>query len=140
MKAGLEKDRAPLLVIIGALRDGRKKLLACESGYRESKESWPGVLRDLISRGMKLGKLTIADGNLGIWPALGEIHPEGREQRCWNHKIMNVLDAMPKRVRNESGEYIRQIPYAETKEECEKLRDEFIDRYKRAYSIVSFSL
>ncbi len=134
VKAGLEKDRAALLVIIGALRDGKKKLLACESGYRESKESWSGVLRDLTSRGLKLGKLTIADGHLGIWSALGETYPEGKEQRCWNHKIMNVLDAMPKRVRNEAGEYLRQIPYAETKEECGKLRDEFIDRYNRGYS------
>ena len=78
VKAGLEKDKAALLVIIGALTNGRKVLLGCESGYRESKESWSGVLRDLKDRGLKLGRLTIADGHLGIWSALGEI-PSGRE-------------------------------------------------------------
>ena len=133
VKAGLEKDKAALLVVIGALKNGQKVLLACESGYRESKESWLGILRDLRRRGLKLGRLTIADGNLGIWSALGEMHPQGDEQRCWNHKITNVLDALPRRVRNEAGEYIKRIPYAETREECESLRDEFVSRYKREY-------
>jgi transposase-like protein len=133
VKAGLEKDKAALLVIIGASTSGEKKILACESGYRESKESWLGVLRDLICRGLKLGQLTIADGHLGIWSALGEIHPEGNEQRCWNHKIKNILDALPKRVRSEAGEYMKRIPYAETRKECEKLRDDFVSRYRRDY-------
>lgn len=131
VRAGLEKDKAALLVIIGALDNGQKVLLACESGYRESKDSWHGVLRDLRRRGLKLGRLTIADGHLGIWSALGEIHPEGDEQRCWNHKITNVLDAMPRRVRDEAGEYLKRVPYAETQKGCERLRDEFVNRYKR---------
>jgi putative transposase len=133
VKAGLEKDKAALLVIIGALDNGQKVLLACEGGYRESRESWLGVLRDLRRRGLKLGRLTIADGHLGIWSALGEMHPEGEEQRCWNHKITNVLDAMPGRVRDEAGEYIKRIPYAQTQKECESLRDEFSNRYRRDY-------
>lgn len=91
------------------------------------------MLRDLTNRGLKLGKLTIADGHLGIWAALGEIHPEGDEQRCWNHRILNVLDAMPKGVRDEAAFYLKKIPYADTKKECEDLRDEFIHRYKKDY-------
>lgn len=133
VKAGLEKDKSALLVIVAALSNGKKKILACEGGYRESKESWLGVLRNLRDRGLKFPKLTVADGHLGIWSALGEIHPEGREQRCWNHKITNVLDALPKRVRNEAGELLKKIPYADTVGECEKLRDKFIKRYQRDY-------
>lgn len=134
VKAGLEKDKAALLVIIGALTNGRKVFLACESGYRESKESWSGVLRNLTTRGLKLGRLTIADGHLGIWSALGELHPEGKEQRCWNHKIRNVLDCFPKRIRAEAGEYLKRIPYAETLSESKRLRDTFVDRYRKDYS------
>lgn len=134
VKAGLEKDKAALLVIIGALTSGRKIFLACESGYRESKESWSSVLRGLTARGLRLGKLTIADGHLGMWSALSELHPEGKEQRCWNHKIRNVLDCFPKRIRSEAGEYLKGIPYAETASECERLRDTFIARYRKDYS------
>ncbi len=133
VKAGLEKDKAALLVIIGGLTNGKKVFLACESGYRESKESWSGVLRNLTARGLKLGRLTIANGHLGIWSALGELHPEGKEQRCWNHKIRNVLDCFPKRIRAEAGEYLKRIPYAKTLSECERLRDMFIDRYRKDY-------
>jgi transposase-like protein len=133
VKAGLEKDKAALLVIVGALTNGKKVFLTCESGYRESKESWSGVLRDLTARGLRLGSLTIADGHLGIWSALAELHPKGNEQRCWNHKIRNVLDSMPKRVRSEAAEYLKRIPYAEAQRECVKLRDAFVERYRKEY-------
>jgi putative transposase len=134
VKAGLEKDKAALLVIIGALTNGTKVFLACDSGYRESKESWSGVLRGLIGRGLRLGKLTIADGHLGIWSALGELHAEGKEQRCWNHKIRNVLDCFPKRLRAEAAEQLKQLPYAETLAECERRRDAFVSRYRKDFS------
>ena len=133
VKAGLEKDKAALLIIIGALTNGKKVFLACESGYRESKESWSAVLRDLTSRGLKFGRLTIADGHLGIWSALAELHPSGKEQRCWNHKIRNVLDCFPKRIRSEAAEQLKQLPYAETLKECTKLRDAFVNRYQKGY-------
>lgn len=140
VKAGLEKDKAALLIIIGALTNGKKVFLACESGYRESKESWSGVLRYLRGRGLTLGRLTIADGHLGIWAALGEIHPEGKEQRCWNHKIRNVLDCFPKKKRAEAGEYLKRIPYADTVSECERLRNIFIERYRKDYPKASEKL
>lgn len=133
VKAGLEKDKAALLIIIGALTSGKKVFLACETGYRESKEAWAEVLRDLMARGLTLGKLTVADGHLGIWSALSEVHPTGKEQRCWNHKIRNVLDCFPKRVRAEAAEQLKQIPYAETLKECTAFRDAFVNRYRKEY-------
>lgn len=133
VKAGLEKDKAALLIIVGALTNGKKVFLACESGYRESKESWSALLRDLTARGLRLGRLTIADGHLGIWSALSELHPSGDEQRCWNHKIRNVLDAMPKRIRASASEYLTKIPYADTKAECERRRDTFISRFRKDF-------
>jgi len=133
VKAGLEKDKAALLVIIGALTNGTKVFLACDSGYRESKESWSGVLRGLTDRGLRLGRLTIADGHLGIWSALGELHAEGKEQRCWNHKIRNVLDCFPKRLRAEAAKQLKPIPYAERLAECERRRDAFVGRYRKDF-------
>ena len=95
VKAGLEESKAALLVLIGALTDGRKVVLAVESGQRESKESWGAVLRDLRARGLRPWRCTIADGHLGIWAALAEQQPSAAAQRCWNHRITNVLDAIP---------------------------------------------
>ncbi len=129
-KAGLEDSQAALLVLIGALTDGRKVVLAVESGQRESQESWGAVLRDLRARGLKPWRGPVADGHLGIWAALAEQQPTAAEQRCWNHKILNVLDAMPKKLQAEAKALLTAIPYAETQAECERLRDRFSRRYQ----------
>ena len=97
VKAGLEKEKAALLVMVGGLSDGRKVILAVEPGYRESTESWSSVLRDLKERGMNCPRLVMGDGNLGIWGGLRNVYPAALEQRCWNHKIVNVLESYPRR-------------------------------------------
>jgi putative transposase len=116
--------------MIGALTDGRKVVLAVESGQRESKESWGTVLRDLRARGLQPWRCTIADGHLGIWAALGEQQPTAAEQRCWNHRITNVLDAMPKKYQADARTLLCAMPYADTQAACEKLRAQFDMRYR----------
>lgn len=130
VKAGLEDTKAALLVVIGALTDGRKVVLAVESGQRESKESWGLLLRDLRKRGLQPWRCTIADGALGLWAALGEQYPELAEQRCWNHKLVNVLDALPTKHQAAASALLRAIPYAKSQARCEALRDQFTARYQ----------
>lgn len=133
VKAGLEDAKAALLVIVGALKDGRKVVLAVESGQRESTEAWARILRDLRTRGLKPWKGTVADGHLGIWGALRDVALSDAELRCWNHKIVNVLDHFPLKVQAEAKALLRAMPYAKTQAECERLRDEFGARYRKAY-------
>jgi putative transposase len=129
VKAGLEDTKAALLVLIGALTDGRTVVLAVESGQRESKESWGAVLRDLRARGRQPWRCTIADGHLGIWAALAEQEPAAAEQRCWNHRITNVLDAIPTTHQAQARTFLCAMPYAESQATCEYLRDQFVKRY-----------
>ena len=125
VKAGLEKDKAAMLVLIAALRDGRKVVLAVESGYRESTESWAALLRDLKARGLRAPRLVIADGHLGIWGAVATVFPEVAEQRCWNHRIVNVLDTLPQTLQGEGRALLTKIPYAETRDEAERQKGAF---------------
>jgi putative transposase len=111
--------------MIGALRDGRKVILAVETGQRESTAAWACVLRDLRERGLLPWKATVADGHLGICGALRHVALGDAEQRCWNHKITNVLDQLPKTAWPEARALLRQLPYAETEAERERLRDQF---------------
>jgi transposase-like protein len=134
VKAGLEREKAALLVVIGAMSDGRKEVLAVEAGYRESTDSWAAVLRDLRARGLEAPKLLVADGNLGIWAALAQVYPETRGARCWNHRIVNVLDQLPKKLQGQARELLCQIPYAPTRVEAERRRDAFGRRYRRTYA------
>jgi transposase-like protein len=89
------------------------------------------ILRDLRKRGLKPWRCTIADGHLGLWAALGEQYPQLAEQRCWNHKITNVLDAIPKKYQAEARTLLCAMPYAETHASCEALRAEFTTRYRK---------
>lgn len=126
LKAGLEREKTALLVVIGVTTDGTKELLAMDQGYRESTESWLAVLRSLRDRGMIDAPLVgVADGGLGFWAALSEVFPDARHQRCWNHRRLNVLDKLPKRLHKESGERLHALYEAPTREECTRLRDEY---------------
>ena len=133
VKAGLEKDKAALLVVIGAMSDGRKEVLAVWPGHRESTESWLKVLRDLRDRGLRAPLLLMADGGLPIWSATEQVWPQASHQRCWNHKILNVLDDLPKRVQGKARALLTQIPSAETRQEAEKRRTTFARRYRDRY-------
>ena len=126
VKAGLEKTKAALLVAIGACADGRKVILAVEPGYRESSESWAEMLRSLKERGLNYPRLVMGDGHLGIWGALAAVYPEAQEQRCWNHKIRNVLDKLPKKAQGVAKSQLQEIPYSQTREEAEARRDDFV--------------
>lgn len=125
VKAGLEDTKAALLVLIGALADGRKVVLAVESGQRESTESWAAVLRDLKARGLSAPKLTIADGHLGIWGALAQVYPESAEQRCWNHKLRNVVDAVPETAQPAVKAAVQRIAGAERQAAAEHAKRAF---------------
>ena len=111
LKAGLEKEKAALLVAIGVKADGHKVVLAVTSGYRESTASWRALLRDLKARGMNEPRLVVGDGNLGLWSALRNIFPGAEEQRCWNHRLVNLLTQVPKQRQGEARELLTKIPY-----------------------------
>jgi transposase-like protein len=133
VKAGLDTSKAALLVVIGADAEGQKRVLAVESGQRESAESWAAVLRDLKRRGLSAPKLTIADGHLGIWSGLAQIYPESAEQRCWNHKLRNVLDTVPRKHQAAVKIALQAIAGAETVQAATALRDRFARTYRRAH-------
>ena len=90
-------DGQCLLVIIGVRPDGRKERVAIGDGYRDAKASWQELLLDLKARGLQAGPLlAVGDGAMGFWAALEEVFPATRGQRCWFHKMGNVLNALPK--------------------------------------------
>ncbi|MCA1628525.1 MAG: IS256 family transposase [Acidobacteria bacterium] len=118
IKAGIADERACLLIVMGADVAGKKHLLALEEGYREAKESWLEVLRRLKARGMNEPALAIGDGGLGFWAAAGEVWRQTKQQRCWLHKMRNVLDKLPHKERAEAAKSLRAIYLSKTREEA----------------------
>jgi transposase-like protein len=111
----LDSEKLCLLVLIGVRSDGRKELVALTDGYREATESWADLLRDCKRRGMRAPVLAIGDGALGFWGALREVFPDTSEQRCWFHKISNILAALPKSAHPGAKKALAEIWNAEDK-------------------------
>lgn len=128
-----EQDRICLLVLLGARPDGTKELIAVEDGYRESTESWGELLRDLRRRGMRTPALAVGDGALGFWAAVRDVWPETREQQDWVHRIVNVLDKLPKRLQTRAKEALREVREAPTREAAEKEIERFEADYGAKY-------
>ncbi len=133
--SGLRAEQAKLcaLVVMGVNERGEKHFLAIEDGVRESTQSWREVLLKLKSRGMNPAKLAVGDGAMGFWAALDEIYPQTRQQRCWVHKTMNVLNCLPKSAHVKAKQALHAIWQAETKENAEKAFDLFIETYDPKY-------
>lgn len=133
-KVRLTPERPCMLVIMGALEDGTKELIAVYDGHRESKESWLEVLRDLKRRGLeKAPQLAVGDGALGFWTALEEEYPGAGHQRCWVHKTANLLDKLPKRVQPHAKKMIHEMYLAPTKADAQLAYRAFVEHYQAKY-------
>jgi len=129
----LEEDRLCTLVMIGVRADGTKELIAVEDGYRESTDSWATVLRDLKRRGLRAPVVAVGDSALGFWAAVGAVWPETRAQRCWVHRLANVLDKLPKRLQSKATQALHAIMNAPTRADAEAGIEAFAADYDAKY-------
>jgi putative transposase len=129
LKVRLDADKVCLLVMIGVRSDGTKELVALADGYRESAESWGDLLRDCKRRGMGAPVLAVGDGALGFWKALRDVFPDTAEQRCWWHKIGNVLSALPKSAHPGAKKALAEIYNAENRSHAAKAAKRFAEDY-----------
>jgi transposase-like protein len=130
-----EDKKLGLLVIMGVTTSGDKKVLAIEAGYRESKESWKMIFNDLIRRGLNSPHVIIGDGALGLWAAVKEVEAfrATREQRCWVHKIANVLDKLPKKVQPKAKSALHNMMNAENEKDATEVFKNFQTDFHKKY-------
>ena len=130
----LKEDRQCILVLMGATPEGKKELIAVVDGFRESEQSWLQLLLDCQQRGLVMDpKLAVADGALGFWKALPQVYPTTRGQRCWVHKMANVLDKMHKRVQAKAKSMLHAIGMAPTRVEGHQAFDAFAEMFEAKY-------
>ncbi len=124
-----------LLVVMGVTKEGTKELLAVQEGYRESTSAWLTLMRSLVDRGFRAPMLAMGDGALGFWSALRELEEfsEVKEQRCWVHKIANVLSKLPKRVQPEAKSLLHEMMKAPDRESADLAKARFESVFKDKY-------
>lgn len=134
LRAEESSDGQCLLVIIGVTPDGRKERVAIGDGLRESKASWKELLLDLRERGLQHAPLlAVGDGAMGFWAALEEVFPVTRAQRCWFHKMGNVLNALPTSQHARAKKALQEIWMAATRAEALTAFDRFVAAYTPKY-------
>jgi transposase-like protein len=130
----LTDERPCVLVIMGALADGTKELIAMVDGERESEQSWLEVLVNLKHRGLiDAPQLATGDGALGFWKALRQVYPATKHQRCWVHKTANVLNKLPKNQQSSAKAMLHEIWMSDTKENAGKAFQKFVATYQAKY-------
>jgi putative transposase len=130
----LSDDRPCVLVLMGALADGTKELIAMVDGERESEQSWKQLLVDVKSRGLvQAPMLATGDGALGFWKAIKQVYPSTRHQRCWVHKTVNVLDKLPRGQHVPAKNILHEIWMSATKADATKAMEKFAATYQAKY-------
>ena len=110
------RKRVHMLVAYGVRRDGTRHLLAFMRSQGESQTDWEGLLGDLYRRGLEgrqLG-LIVTDGCPGLAAAIPTVYPRVRHQRCWVHKMRNILEKVRKHDYDEVKAGAQAIYLAET--------------------------
>lgn len=141
LQARSEDEKQCMLVIIAADEYGKKEVLAINDGYRESKSSWLELLLDLEQRGLNYSPhIAVGDGALGFWGALNEVFPKCKHQRCWVHKVKNILNKLPKNLQEKAKSKLNDIYMADTKKNAFKAYNHFMTIYGIKYPKVAESL
>ena len=134
LQARMEPQAECILVILGATPEGKKELLGFQVGVRESSQSWHELLVDIKARGLSVPpKIAVGDGAMGFWKALDEIFPDTCHQRCWVHKIANVLNKFPNSMQPAVKGDLREIWQADTRAAAEAAMDIFAEKYGTKY-------
>lgn len=134
LQARMEGDASCMLVIIGATPEGKKELLGFRVGMRESAQSWRELLVDLKKRGLAIApEIAVGDGAMGFWKALEEIFPSTRHQRCWQHKLVNILNKAPKSVQPGMKEALSEVRDAPDRATAEAAIKVFAEKFQAKY-------
>jgi putative transposase len=134
LQARMEASADCMLVLIGATPEGKKELVGFQTGVRESAQSWRELLVDVKRRGLEIAPdLAVGDGALGFWKAIEEAFPVTRHQRCWVHKVSNVLNKVALSVQINMKADLREIYGAPTRAAAEAAIDVFAEKYGAKY-------
>ncbi len=93
------RKRLQMLVAYAVRADGSRQLLAFLRSQGESQQAWEGLLQDLFRRGLEGQKLAliVTDGCPGLAAAIQTVYPRVLHQRCWVHKMRNILEKVRQR-------------------------------------------
>nr|CAX83773.1 Transposase mutator type [uncultured bacterium] len=134
-KTGAGAVKRPVLVALGIRHDGRKEVIDFRLATSESAAQWEGFLTDLFLRGL-LGEgleMICVDGGAGLLAALPFVWPHLPVQRCWAHKIRNVLDKVRRADQDALKADLHAVMNAQNERAARSAARRFADRWEEQY-------
>ncbi|MCA1838581.1 MAG: IS256 family transposase, partial [Actinobacteria bacterium] len=130
-----ERKRVQLLVAYGVRADGTRQLLAFLRSQGESQAAWEGLLQDLTRRGLegRQLQLIVTDGCVGLAAALQTVYPRVAHQRCWAHKMRNLVGAVRRSDRVAVKAAAQAIYQAASHREAVAQAQTFARRWRGSY-------
>jgi putative transposase len=134
-RSGRGVVRRPVLVVLGITNGGKKEILDFVVVRHESQAAWEAFLNDLHGRGLSGEGVAIAvcDGGAGLLAALPLVYPQARVQRCWAHKVRNVLDKVKRADREAVKRSLNRISHAPDRAAARRQARAFVDRWQVRY-------
>jgi len=130
--------RVLLLVVYGIQSDGRRQLIAFMRAKSESQNAWEGLLNDLKERGLagRHLQLMVTDGCAGLTAALETVYPRVLHQRCWVHKMRNILERVRKRDYETVKKTAQAIYLADTRRAAQEAFQRFRSHWQSIYPLI----
>jgi len=134
-KTGAGALRRPVLVVLGLRPDGKKEIIDFRQAPGESQAAWEAFLNDLYARGLtgEHLELIVVDGGTGLLAALPLVYAHVPVQRCWAHKIRNILEKAKKKDQAEMKSHLHRIMNAPNKTKARKAARQFADHWDHSY-------
>jgi len=125
-------EKVPVLVAIGVIENGQRRVLALQAGDKESAPTWRELFKDLKRRGLDATKVTLGvmDGLPGLEKVFEEEFPKGKVQRCQIHVARNVLAKVPRKLKEAVADDLRSVFYASSKSKALEFSAQFKERWQ----------
>ena len=129
------RQRVQMLVAYGVRQDGTRQLLGFLRSQGESQMAWEGLLQDLYRRGLQGENLLliVTDGCAGLAAAIATVYPRVLHQRCWVHKMRNILERVRRRDYDEVKRGAQAIYRADSRRQAEAAFRTFRQRWQHDY-------
>jgi len=131
----LGRKRVQMLVAYGVRRDGSRQLLAFLRTRGESQADWEALLNDLYRRGLEGQnlELIVTDGCPGLAAAIQTVYPRALHQRCWVHKMRNILEKVRRRDHDQVKADAQAIYQAQDRKQAQAAFRRFRSSWQRHY-------
>jgi putative transposase len=143
-KTGAGSLTRPVLVALGIRPDGKKEVIDFRLAKAESGAEWNHFLTDLMNRGLAIPEVICADGGEGLISILAEVYPGVPLQRCWAHKMRNILDKVPRKKQQTVKRGLQKIYRAENLRAAQSAATRWVrswvDKYPKAVQCLQHDL